>query len=414
MVNGSDGGAAVTFNGGRTWSSLDNQPTAQFYAVDHRQQRPVPDLRIAAGQHDRLDREPHRAAPASPRPTGTPVGGGESGYLAPTPSNPPVVFGGSYFGPDDALRRTAPARAATSRCGPTTTAAARRRRSSTAFSGRIPIIVSPHDGNTRVRRRAGVVPVDQRRTELGGDQPGPHAQRQGEAERRPARRVLLDDLHHRRIAAGERASSGRDPTTGWCSVTRNGGRDWQNVTPPALQPFTRVNIIEASPHDAGDRVRRGEPVSARRLPALHLQDHRLRQSRGRRSRPAFPSAASSGRCARIRARKGLLFAGTETGVYYSLDDGARWQSLQLNLPVVPITDLTIKNDDLVAATQGRAFWVLDDITPLHDDERRGDDGRPRTCSRRVTRFARGGPASAAAPPASGQNPPARRDRDLLA
>ena len=84
-----------------------------------------------------------------------------------------------------------------------------------------------------------------------------------------------------------------------------------------------------------------------------------------RSSAACPSAASSGRCARIRRKKDLLFAGTETGVYYSLDGGAHWQSLQLNMPVVPITDLAIKNDDLIAATQGRAFWVLDDITPLH-------------------------------------------------
>ena len=130
---------------------------------------------------------------------------------------------------------------------------------------------------------------------------------------------------------------------GLVHVTRNGGRDWQNVTPPALQPFTRVNIIEASPLDPGTAYVAVEPLSTRRLPAVHLQDDRLRQVVARRSRPGFPERSFVRTVREDPTRRGLLFAGTETGVYYSLDGGARWESLQLNLPVVPITDLAIKN-----------------------------------------------------------------------
>ena len=148
-------------------------------------------------------------------------------------------------------------------------------------------------------------------------------------------------------------------------VSRNGGRDWQNVTPPALQPFTRVNIIEASPHDAGTAY-----VAANRYQLDDYRPYIFKTTDYGRSWQTLASGIPERSFVRtVREdpkRRGLLFAGTETGVYYSTNDGAHWQSLQLNLPIVPITDLTIKDGDLIAATQGRAFWVLDDITPLHD------------------------------------------------
>jgi hypothetical protein len=147
-------------------------------------------------------------------------------------------------------------------------------------------------------------------------------------------------------------------------VTRNGGRDWQNVTPPALQPFTRVNIIEASPHDPGTAY-----VAANRYQLDDFRPYIYRTTdygkSWRQVASGIPGRSFVRTVREDPARKDLLFAGTETGVYYSLDGGTEWQSLQLNLPVVPITDLAIKNDDLIAATQGRSFWVLDDITPLH-------------------------------------------------
>ena len=403
---------AMTFNGGRAWSSLDNQPTAQFYAVITDNGVPY---RIYGSQQD------NTTVSIASRTNGAgitendwhPVGGGESGYLAPTGSTPPVVFGGSYFGLLTRYdERTGESRNVTiwpDYNGGRTAAQIKYR-----FQWTYPIIVSPHDGTTVYAGRAGRLPVDQRRSELGRHQPRPDAQRQGQAERRAPRRVSTRRSSRSPSQPREKGVIWTGSDDGLVHVTRNGGREL------AKRDASGRAAVHAHQHHrgvtarCGHRVSCGEPLSAGRLPPLHLQDHGLRQHRGRRSRPAFPSAASSGRFARIQGAKGLLFAGTETGVYYSLNDGAAWQPLQLNLPVVPITDLTITNDDLVAATQGRAFWVLDDITPLRalNDARR----RPiaQLVSRLATPFARGGPASAAARPACRPESARRRDRDLLA
>jgi hypothetical protein len=150
---------------------------------------------------------------------------------------------------------------------------------------------------------------------------------------------------------------------GLVQLTRNGGRDWQNVTPPALQPFTRVNIIEASPHDPGTAYSRGEPLSARRLPAVHLQDHRLWQVVAGDRRQGFPNAASSVRFGRIR-RVGVCCSPARRPAFTTRSTAGAMGIAPAQSAVVPITDLAIKNGDLIAATQGRAFWVLDDITPL--------------------------------------------------
>jgi hypothetical protein len=191
---------------------------------------------------------------------------------------------------------------------------------------------------------------------------------------------------------------------GLVQLTRNGGRDWQNVTPPALQPFTRVNIIEASPHDPGTAY-----IAANRYQLDDFRPSIFKTTDYGRSWQAIASGIPERSFVRtVRedpTRRGLLFAGTETGVYYSLDGGARWESLQLNLPVVPITDLAIKNDDLIAATQGRAFWVLDDITPLQTmSDAVTTNAAYLFAPREAVRTRRGGFGRGAA--GVGQNPPA--------
>jgi photosystem II stability/assembly factor-like uncharacterized protein len=362
MVNGSDGGAAVTFNGGRAWSSLDNQPTAQFYAVITDNSVPY---RIYGSQQDNttVSIASRTNGAGIPESDWHPVGGGESGYLAPTPANPPVVYGGSYWGHLTRYdERTGEVRNITvwpDYNGGRTAAAVKYR-----FQWTFPIVVSPHDGNT-VYAGAQVV----FRTTNGGqswEAISPDLTRNDKAKQNGGR---LEEYYSTIFTIAESSVTkgviwtGSDD--GLVQVTRNGGRDWQNVTPSALQPFTRINIIEASPHDAGTAY-----IAVNRYQLDDVRPYLFKTADYGKSWQAIASGIPERSFARtIREdpkRKGLLFAGTETGVYYSTNDGAQWQPLQLNLPIVPITDLTIKNDDLIASTQGRSFWVLDDITPLHE------------------------------------------------
>jgi photosystem II stability/assembly factor-like uncharacterized protein len=401
MVNGSDGGAAITFNGGRTWSSLDNQPTAQFYAVATDNSVPY---RIYGSQQD------NTSVSIASRTNGAgitetdwhPVAGGESGYLAPTPSNPPVVFGGSYFGLmtryDERTGQTRNVTVWPDYNGGRTAADVKYR-----FQWTYPIIVSPHDGNTLY---AGAQVLF--RSTNGGqswEAASPDLTRNDKAKQNGGR---LEEYYSTIFTIAE---SRREKGVIWTGsddgvvqLTRTGGRDWQNVTPPALQPFSRVNIVEASPHDPGTAY-----LAVNRYQLDDFRPYIFKTTDYGKSWQQIASGIPERSFVRsVRedpARKDLLFAGTETGVYYSLDGGGRWQSLQLNLPAVPITDLAIKDGDLVAATQGRSFWVLDDITPLHTMSAAVTTAAAHLFAPRdAVRTRRAGFGRAAA--GAGQNPPA--------
>ena len=150
---------------------------------------------------------------------------------------------------------------------------------------------------------------------------------------------------------------------GLIHITRNGGGSWQNVTPPAMPEWGTVSLIDASPHAAGaayaavDRHKLDDFKPYIFKTADYGKTWTLRS-------PASPREITSTRCEKIPSGAGLLYAGTETGVFFSIDDGAHWQKLQLNLPAAPVHDLVVKDDDLAVATHGRAFWILDDLTPL--------------------------------------------------
>jgi photosystem II stability/assembly factor-like uncharacterized protein len=361
MVNGSDGGAAITFNGGRAWSSLDNQPTAQFYAVITDNSVPY---RIYGSQQD------NTTVSIASRTNGAgigendwhPVAGGESGYLAPTPSVPPVVYGGSYWGHLTRYdERTSEVRNIT--VWPDYNGGRPASEVKYRFQWTFPIVVSPHDGNT-VYAGAQVL----FRTTNGGqswEAISPDLTRNDKAKQNGGR---LEEYYSTIFTIAEsRVTKGviwTGSDDGLVQVTRDGGRTWQNVTPPAIQPYTRINIVEASPHDAGAAY-----IAVNRYQLDDFRPYLFKTTDYGTTWTAIASGLPERSFARtIREdpkRRGLLFAGTETGVYYSTNDGTEWRSLQLNLPIVPITDLTIKNDDLIASTQGRSFWVLDDLTPLH-------------------------------------------------
>jgi photosystem II stability/assembly factor-like uncharacterized protein len=402
MVNGSDGGASVTFNGGRTWSSMDNQPTAQFYAVITDHGAPY---RVYGSQQD------NTTVSIASRTSGAgitetdwhPVGGGESGYLAPTPSNPPVIFGGSYFGLmtryDERIGESQNITVWPDYNGGRTAADVKYR-----FQWTYPIIVSPHDGST-VYAGAQVV----FRSKNGGrswEPISPDLTRNDTAKQKGGR---LEEYYSTIFTIAESPKqqgliwTGSDD--GLIQVTRNGGGDWQNVTPPAIQPYTRINIIEPSPHDAGTAF-----AAVNRYQLDDVRPYIYKTTDYGKTWQAIANGIPERSFVRtVREdpkRPNLLYAGTETGVYFSVDGGNRWQSLQLNLPIVPITDLTVKDNDLIASTQGRAFWVLDDVTPLQDlaDATAATATAHLVAPRDAVRARRAG--FGRAPAGAGQNPPA--------
>jgi photosystem II stability/assembly factor-like uncharacterized protein len=401
MINANDGGATVTFNGGGSWSSLDNQPTAQFYEAITDNHFPY---RIYGSQQDNTTVSiPSRTDAGGIGITDWyPVAGGESGYIAPDPKNPDIAYGGSYFG---AMTRydhsTNQARNITvwpDYPGGRTAADVKYR-----FQWTYPIVIPPLEPGS-ILVGANVV---FRSTNQGQswDPISPDLTRNDKTRENGGR---LEEYYSTIFAI---AASRVDKNVIWTGsddgliyITRDNGKKWVNVTPADLPEWTRINIIEASPFEAGTAY-----VAANRY---QLND----------DRPLIYKTADYGKTWKLLVRgipanvfartvredpvrKGLLYAGTETGVYVSMNDGQDWQPLQLNLPVVPITDLTIKDNDLIAATQGRAFWVLDDLTMLH--QLRGDAlsqdvhlFKPRDVYRPTSR--RGGRGGG---PGVGQNPP---------
>ncbi|MFN8062029.1 MAG: hypothetical protein U0Q12_22950 [Vicinamibacterales bacterium] len=399
MVNGNDGGACITFNGGESWSTLDNQPTGQFYVVATDNAVPY---RIYGSQQDNTTVSiPSRTS--GPGITATdwyPVGGGESGYLAPHPAVPEVSFGGSYWGLitryDHRTREVRNVTVWPDYPGGRQAADMRYR-----FQWTFPIIMSRHAPHA-LYAGANVVfkslDEGQSWTVISPDltRNDKDKERGGRLEEFYSTVFTLAESPRQRgvIWAGS--------DDGLVQVTRDDGATWTNVTPPDLQPYTRVNIIDASPHDAAAAY-----VAANRY---QLDDDRpfiYRTTDYGRTWSLIVQGLPPRTFVRtVREdpkRRGLLYAGTETGVFVSFDAGDRWQSLQLNLPVVPITDLTVKNDDLVASTQGRGFWILDDLTTLHQVDAADTTRAVRVFRPRDTARSRGAFGRAAG--AMGQNPP---------
>ena len=369
MVNGNDGGACVTLNGGLSWSPLDNQPTAQFYHVTTDNHFPY---RVLGAQQD------NSTARIASRTTGAgigprdwePVGGGESGHVVARHDNPDVVYAGSYGG----LITRWEARTKQARVinpwpdNPMGWGAAQLK---FRFQWTAPIWVSRFDSN--VLYHAAQVLFKSTNEGQSWEIISPDLTTNDKSKQGPSGGPITKDNtsveYYCTIFA--LAESYHDPQILWVGsddglvhLTRDGGKTWQNITPQQLPPWSLISMIEVSTFN---------PAKA----YLAVDRHRLDDFK-----PYIYKTEDFGQTwEKITAglpddtfirvvredpqRQGLLYAGSETGVFVSFDDGQHWQSLQLNLPVVPIRDLVIKENDLVAATHGRSFWILDDLTPLH-------------------------------------------------
>ena len=191
-----------------------------------------------------------------------------------------------------------------------------------------------------------------------GDSGGPITQGQDR------RRDLRDGLHHRAVAEGRQRDLDRlRRRLRAGDARRRHDLEERDAEGPAGD-FARISLIEASPFRAGHGLRRGEPLPAGRLRALRLPHRRLRRDLDEDRRPASAPPTSRARSARTASAPKLLYLGTEHGIYVSFDDGAKWQSLRQNLPDTPVHDIAVEERDLVIATHGRGFYIMDNIAPL--------------------------------------------------
>ncbi|MBI1722709.1 MAG: glycosyl hydrolase [Gemmatimonadetes bacterium] len=369
MVNGNDGGANVTYNGGVTWTAQDNQPTAQFYHVTATTDFPY---QVCGAQQD------NSTVCIATRTTGSGitrahwyvVGGCESGYIAVRPDDPSVSYAGCYGGYLERHdRRTGQDRnIMVWPDNPMGWGAADLRY---RFQWTFPIVLSPHDPNTLY---AGGQMVFRTTSEgQSWTQSSPDLTRNDSTKGRPSGGPITRDNTSVEYygTVFTIAPSPRERDVMWAGsddglvhVTRDGGASWQNVTPRDLPEWAMISLIEASPHDAATAY-----VAATRYKLDDFTPYIYRTNDYGRTWRRITNGIPANHFIRVvradPARRGLLYAGGEFGVYVSLDDGASWQSLRRNLPVVPIHDLVVTHHDLVAATHGRSFWVLDDLTPLH-------------------------------------------------
>ncbi len=369
MVIGDDGGAQVTYDGGASWSTYHNQPTSQFYRVTTDNSFPY---RIYGAQQDNSTvRIVHRSEGGSiTEDDWEPTAGGESGHIAPHPENPEIVYGGSYGGLLTRVNHDANEARVVNIWpdNPMGHGAAELRY---RFQWNFPIFFSAHDPN--VLYAAGNVLFKTTDEGQSWTAISPDLTRDDKDKQQSSGGPITKDntsveYYCTIFAAAESHHekgviwTGSDD--GLVHVTRDGGANWENVTPPDLPEWTQINGIEIDPFNKG-----GLYVAGTRYKLDDFQPYLYKtEDYGKTWKKIVNGIPADHFTRAIRAdpkRQGLLYAGTESGMHVSFDDGRNWQSFQLNLPIVPITDLAWKNDDLIVATQGRSFWVLDDLTPLH-------------------------------------------------
>jgi photosystem II stability/assembly factor-like uncharacterized protein len=368
MINGNDGGANVSLNGAATWSTQGNQPTAQFYRVAVDDKFPY---NLYAGQQDNTSvMVPSRTAgPGIDVQSWLPdVGGCESAHVAFDPAQPRYIYAGCYQGIiSEYDRETGLAR--NIMAYPSLGLAEPSNEQKYRFNWSAPIVTSPHD--RRVIYHAGNVLFRSRDRGRTWEAISADLTRNDKSKQGPGGTPITNEG-----AGGEVygtiqyvAESPKAAGTIWAGtddglvqLTRDGGKSWTNVTPPGVGEAL-VNAIDASPHDPGSAL-----VAITRYKLNDNTPFIFRTTDYGRTWTRVVNGIRAGDVVRVARedpeRRGLLFAGTETGAYVSYDAGARWQSLQRNLPAVPVTDLQVHAGDLVASTEGRGFWILDDVSPL--------------------------------------------------
>lgn len=370
MINSNDGGANVSLTGGTSWTAQMNQPTAEFYRVTVDTQFPY---RVYGAQQDNSTASvPSWGAGGFGRGAADfyAVGGGESGHIAVDPRNPNIVYAGSYGG---TITRADIGKGLIEsiRPYPDLETGQRAMDLKYRFQWHAPIRLSPHNPDVVYFTSQFVHrSKDQGRTwevispDLTTNDKSKQDYSGGKGITRDSTGVEVFCT----IFAFE--ESPKVPGLLWAGsddglvhVSRDAGKTWSNVTPAEMPKFGTVNMIDLSPHDPG---------------RVHIAVHKYRENdfapyifqtndygKTWKRLTTGTNGIPTGHFVRVvredPVRRGLLYAGTEYGMYISFDDGAHWQRFQLNLPVTPITDMVVHRGNLVLSTQGRAFWSLDDL-----------------------------------------------------
>ena len=369
MIQANDGGANVSYDGGGNWSTQSNQPTSQMYRVSTDNAFPY---RLLGGQQDNSAvriRSRSAFGSAIGARDWEPTAGGESGHIVAHPENPDVVYGGSYGGFLVRLDHSTGDRRIINVWpdNPMGWGAAELKY---RFNWNFPLKFSPHDPNT-LYAAANVLfkTTDEGQTwqAISGDLTRNIKEKQ-QASGGPITKDNTSVEYYGTLFAI--AESLLEPGVIWTGsddgllqLTRDGGASWSDVTPKGLPEEIQINSIEAHPFEAG-----GLYLAATAYKSDDFKPYLFRTLDYGRSWKLITGGIPENHFTRvIRAddqRQGLLFAGTERGAYVSFDDGKRWNALQLNLPIVPVTDMAVKQGNLVAATQGRGYWIFDDLAWL--------------------------------------------------
>ncbi|WP_262696216.1 WD40/YVTN/BNR-like repeat-containing protein [Kordiimonas aquimaris] len=404
MINANDGGGTVSLDGGESWSTVYNQPTQQFYRINADNNFAY---RVYAGQQDNstialLSRAPDGSIGPEDYHA---VAGCESGFVGLDRDNPRYAYSGCYLGQigeydfeTETVRDV--------RAYPETSFGKEPRERKYRFNWNAPIVVSQHNptaiyhaGNKVLKSTDRGVSWTEFSPDLTRNDPetqgfggGPITNEVSENYNTIA--YLTDSVHD----AGTFWAGSDD---GLVHVTRDNGATWENVTPRGVG-VALVNAIDVSPHD---------PATAYvAITRYKMNDHTpmiYKTTNYGKRWTQIADGIPDGDFVRVvredTERKGMLYAGTETGLYVSFDDGKAWQPMQLNLPHVPITDIKVHGKDLLLSTQGRGFWVLDDIAPLRQISDEVDDTpatlfAPSTAYHVTTAGSRNGGPTAPNPP----------------
>lgn len=369
MIMADDGGGQVSVDGGANWTTYHNQPTAQFYRVTTDQHFP---FRILGAQQDNSTvRILHRS-------TGSTISesdwestaGGESAHLAPDPDDPEIVYGGTYKGymmrQDHHTGQTR-----STNVWPFNPAGSGVEVMKYRFNWNYPIFFSPHDSDklyagsnhlhvsTNEGQSWEVISPDLTRNdpETLKSSGGPITQDNTGVEYYGTIFAAAESHHEEGVIW-----TGSDD--GLVQITRDGGQTWQNVTPPMSPKLNMINCIDIDPFEKG-----GVYVAATSYKFGDYTPYLFKtKDYGKTWKLITKGIKSTDYTRALRAdpaRQGLLYAGTEWGMYISFDDGENWQQFQLNLPITAIRDLHIRDNTLIAATHGRSFWMIDDLSPLY-------------------------------------------------
>jgi photosystem II stability/assembly factor-like uncharacterized protein len=372
MINANDGGANVSFDGGGSWSTQQNQPTAEIYRLVVDEQWPY---RLYGSQQDNSTISVPSQGGTGFRfvvPDWFSVGGCESGHIAVDPRDPDVIYAGCYGGTITRVnRKTGEMRQIMHY--PQLQLGQAARDLKYRFQWNAPIRLSPHDPDV-LYHASQVVHMSkdhgQSWTVISPDLTTNNPEHQDYAGGPISHDSTGVEVYNTVFAFEESPHTagllwaGSDD--GRVHLSRDRGATWTEITPKAMPEGGTVNVIELSAHDPGRAF-----VAVYRYRENDFRPYIFRTNDYGASwdlltdgKNGIPETNFTRAVREDPVRKGLLYAGTEFGVYVSFDDGAHWQRFQLNLPVTPVTDIAVHRDDLVLSTQGRAFWALDDVTPL--------------------------------------------------